>query len=169
MPFTARAVPVALLFAIACSHAARPAAALAPVDRPVAGDSSGLECLDSAIAPLIAQSRQLLPDFLRRVSAGLPSGGRPTVTTRLVDAGGRTEQVFVTVDSVRGELFYGRVASPVIFVRGYRVWQPVQISTDRVLDWTISRPDGTEEGNRIGKYLDQLQARLKGEPLRKPC
>lgn len=75
----------------------------------------------------------------------------------------------MTVDSVRGDSIHGHIDSNLDFVRGYRVGQPIVLSTDAVLDWTVSRPDGTEEGNRIGKYLDKLHARLQQRPQRKPC
>ncbi|MBK7538639.1 MAG: hypothetical protein IPI49_25370 [Myxococcales bacterium] len=35
-----------------------------------------------------------------------------------------------------------------------QVGDPVQFSEQEVEDWTISRPDGSEEGNVVGKFLD---------------
>jgi hypothetical protein len=32
--------------------------------------------------------------------------------------------------------------------------QSITVPESEVLDWTIARPDGSEEGNFIGKYLD---------------
>ena len=141
----------------------------APPDRPVSFDAEVSACLDSAIGPLVAQARASFPDFQRRVAAGLPPGQLPAVTVRLNDVSGHWEQVFVVVDSIRRDSVFGRINSDIALVRGYRRGQRLNVSTTEILDWTISRPDGTEEGNLLGKFMDDLQDRLRRAPQRKPC
>jgi hypothetical protein len=140
-----------------------------PPDRPISVDSAAGVCLDSAIGPLIARARASFPDLVRRLQAGLPAGERPAVTARLRDASGRYEQVFVAIDSVRRDSVFGWLNSQIAFVRGFHAGQRYQVPVAEILDWTISRPDGTEEGNLIGKYTDELQDRLQRSPQRKPC
>lgn len=37
----------------------------------------------------------------------------------------------------------------------------ISFAESMLIDWTISKPDGTEEGNYIGKFLDDYQAAQK--------
>ena len=141
----------------------------APADRPVALDSATIACLDSALLPLIAQARSSFPQFRRRLEAGLPEGNYPAVTIRLHDATGRHEQTFLAVDSIRRDTIFGRINTDIALVSGYKTGQYLSVPVSEVLDWTISRPDGTEEGNLIGKFMDALQDRLQRAPQRKPC
>lgn len=140
-----------------------------PADRPVGFDSVVAACVDSAVGPLVAQARTSFPGFAQRVQAGLPSGYSPSVTVRLRDDTGRYEQVFVGVDSIERDSIYGRINSPIEVVHGYRRGQALHVPVSAILDWTISRPDGTEEGNLLGKYIDALVERLRRSPQRKPC
>jgi hypothetical protein len=82
---------------------------------------------------------------------------------------GHFEQVFVTVDSIGRGTVFGRIASNVAYVEGFRSGQAHLVPFGDVLDWTIVRPDGTEEGNFVGKYLDSLQNRLQAGGIPKPC
>ena len=140
-----------------------------PPDRPVGFDSVVAACLDSAVGPLVAQARKTFPTFERKFEAGLPAGYTPSVTVRLTDKFARHEQVFVTVDSIGRDSIQGRITTPLLVVRGYKFGQPLHVSVSEIVDWTISRPDGTEEGNLLGKYMDALMERLRRNPQRKPC
>ena len=37
---------------------------------------------------------------------------------------------------------------------GYRLRQPYTLPDSEVVDWMFSKPDGSEEGNVVGKFLD---------------
>lgn len=115
------------------------------------------DALSRAIAPLVAQARSTYPDAKRRFLAGLPSGQTFFVSVELRDSLSRREQVFVAVDSIAGDTVAGRIWSPVQMVRGYHYRQPYSFPESDVLDWLISRPDGSEEGNLVGKFLDTYQ------------
>ena len=117
------------------------------------------DSLAKQLAPAVAHARATYPKARRRFLAGLPSGYSFAVTTRLMDADGHTEQVFVTVDSIRAKRIYGRIASDIALVRGYRLHQPYELGEASVLDWTILDPFGNEEGNFVGKLVDELHAR----------
>lgn len=137
----------------------------APVDRPVsAAEACQLQAMLQAMAPYVAQARATYPAARQRYVQGLPARHTMFVTTRLRDSIGRVEQVFVAVDSIRGPLIAGRIWSPVSVVAGYRYRQPYTFVDSLLVDWMVARPDGTEEGNVVGKFLDTYQppARCSG-------
>ena len=126
----------------------------APQDRPHAADSIRWARLDSAMAPYVVQARATYPAAKRRYLAGLPAGQSLFLTTRLKDSAGRLEQVFIAVDSIRGPRVFGRIWSQVQLVQGFRLRQEYTFLEDEILDWLITKPDGTEDGNTVGKFLD---------------
>ena len=77
------------------------------------------------------------------------------VTMVLTDAAGHREQVFVAVDTIVGPLIVGRIWSEIRAVSGYKTGQRYQLTEDALLDWMFSKPDGSEEGNVVGKFLDR--------------
>jgi len=123
----------------------------APIDRPVAATLSAFE---RRIAPAVRQGRATLPQAKRRFLNGLPTGQVFFVTTRISDGKGQLEQVFVRVKQWQNQQLSGLIASKLGVVKSYRLNQLITFPESAVLDWTISRPDGTEEGNYIGKLLD---------------
>lgn len=122
---------------------------LAPPDRPVEPDAE----LRIEIERLSRISRDELPGVRDRFLGGLPQGHHLFVSTTLHDAS-TDETVFVHVrEWQEPELIVGVLDSEVA-VTGYRRGQRLSVPTSDVSDWTISQPDGTEEGNRVGRYLD---------------
>jgi len=126
----------------------------APPDRPLGADSAQWARMNQAIAPYVAQARASYPEAKRRYLAGLPAGQHFFVTTRLRDSTGRVEQVFIAVDSLRSTHIHGKIWSEIKWVQGYRLYQPFEMEERDLLDWLIARPDGTEEGNFVGNFLD---------------
>ena len=132
----------------------------APVDRPIsiAGTpvetSAALAAHNKLIAPAAKQARATLPQAKRRYLQGLPEGQIFFVTTVLTDPDGKFEQVFVRVKQWQKNQVSGLIANDLNTVTTFRPNQLITFPESAVLDWTISRPDGTEEGNYIGKLLD---------------
>lgn len=139
------------------SPAAEPsrAGSNAPKDDPVqASTSAERDELEKAIAPYIEQARKSYPDAKKRYLAGLPSGQRFSVVTKL-HSPGREEAVFVTVTGIKGDQVTGRIDSDVRSVAGYKTGDSYTLSERDIVDWVIVRPDGSEEGNLVGKFLDE--------------
>lgn len=130
----------------------------APTDRPVnVGPElpdATLAQLDHRIAPAVRQARKTLPQAKRRYLAGLPAGQAFFLSTRLRDPDGLVEQVFVRVTEWRGTQVKGTIANELGIVKTDQQNQLISFPDSAVLDWTISRPDGSEEGNYVGKLLD---------------
>jgi len=152
---------VALLVVTTPAHAQRRVdlAPNAPPDRPV---SATLRCqlaaMKRAIAPMSAAARASFPAARERFERGLPPRHTFFVSTWLRDSADHEELVFVAVDSVTGTgndtRIAGRIWSPLNAVRGYTYRQAYTFGVADLVDWMVARPDGTEEGNEIGKFMD---------------
>ncbi len=119
-----------------------------------------IDQLLEAEKPYIAKGRATYPAAKKRYLAGLPQGYTFTVRKHLADRGGdRNEEVFVYVDAIKGGKVSGRIASELTAVRSYRQGQRIFFSESEVLDWTIIHPDGSEEGNYVGKFIDTYKPR----------
>jgi hypothetical protein len=114
----------------------------------------GYDALMKAEAPYIAKARATYPAAKKRYLAGLPRGCWFEVRKRLADSDGMFEEVFVEVDAIKDGMVHGRIGSEIDAVHGYRQWQRISFREKDVLDWTIVHPDGREEGNYVGKFLD---------------
>lgn len=125
-----------------------------PPDKPVTANSDQLAKYEAAIAPYVQRARDTLPDAKNRYLGGLSKGEILYVTIRLNDPQGRFEQAFVKVNSWTGSVIKGTLASDMDLVKKYKRGDVLTCRESQVMDWTISKPDGTEEGNFVGKFLD---------------
>jgi hypothetical protein len=113
-----------------------------------------LAAVERAITPYVAKARQTYPAAKARFMSGLPRGETFFVTTRLRGRDGTMEQVFVRVSKITGSQISGTIASQLMLVDGYRPGQEYSFNDANLIDWLIAKPDGTEEGNVVGKFLD---------------
>lgn len=128
--------------------------AAAPLDRPVATTGQDeVSAMAKAVAPYRAEAKRTYPAAKSRFLAGLPSGHHFFVTVSLRE-GPKHETVFIGVSEIKDGKVSGRIANEIATLAGYKSGDPVQFSEQEVEDWTISRPDGSEEGNVVGKFLD---------------
>ena len=110
--------------------------------------------LDEAIKPYVEKARKSYPDAKKRFLDGLPPKHSFFVTTRLHDDSGAFEQVFIAVKEIKGGRIKGLIWSDIITVRGYKYGESYSFPESDLLDWLITKPDGSEEGNFVGKFLD---------------
>ena len=108
----------------------------------------------AAIKPYSERARSTYPAVKQRFLKGLPPRQSFFVTVALSDSAGRHEQVFLLVDSISNSRIVGRIWNDILLVRGYRRGQRHEISEAQIVDWLVSKPDGSEEGNEVGKFLD---------------
>jgi hypothetical protein len=130
----------------------------APKDKPVGASGDEVRRFEEAIKPYVEQARKTYPEAKQRFLKGLPRGYTFFVTARLYDAEHRFEQVFVAVREIKDGRIRGVIASEVQTVSGFKQGDPHTLPESELYDWTISRPDGSEEGNFVGKFLDTYQA-----------
>ncbi len=126
----------------------------APKDQPKPLMDGQTAAFEKAIAPYVAKAKKTYPAAKARYLAGLPRGETFFVTTRLHDATGRMEQVFIQVAKIEGNKISGAISSEMQLVTGYHTGQSYTFSESELIDWLISKPDGSEEGNLVGKFLD---------------
>jgi hypothetical protein len=130
----------------------------APKDKPVGVASNPeMEQYHALMAPYVEKARQTYPEAKKRYLDGLPPMRVFFVVTRLHDGEGREEQVFITVKAIEKERSIGTIASDIATVSGYKRGDPYEFPETELVDWLISRPDGSEEGNFVGKFLDEYQ------------
>lgn len=124
----------------------------APKDRPVHGTSAEQE---ARVAELTEQARKSYPEAKRRFLAGLPTGEHFYMVTTLTSAGAK-ESVFIAVSSIANGQVKGTIASDIMTVKDYKSGDAHTFAEAELVDWLISKADGSEEGNLVGKYLDTL-------------
>lgn len=107
-----------------------------------------------AMEPYVANARASYPAAKQRFLKGLPPHHTFFVTTRVRDQRGMVEQVFVVVDSIVRNQIVGRIWSDIGTVRGFFRGQSYTFPEADLIDWMVARPDGTEEGNVVGVFID---------------
>jgi hypothetical protein len=129
----------------------------APKDKPVKTDANQAELFEAAIKPYIEKAKNTYPQAKARFLKGLPPKHTFFITTRLRDSLERFEQVFIAVREIKDGQISGVIASEVRLVTGYHEGDAYSFPESELIDWTISKPDGTEEGNFVGNFLDTYQ------------
>ena len=141
--------------ALLVGQAAPELAPNAPSDSPVQTTEKCIwTAIDRAMQPYIAQARATWPKARQRYLAGLPPRHSFFVTTLLVDNQDRREQVFIAVESIQDGRISGKIWNRVEVVHGYHLGDRYSFPESDLRDWLIAKPDGTEEGNFVGKFLD---------------
>jgi len=136
----------------------------APKDKPV--DAKGREVIqfEEAIKPYVEQARKTYPEAKRRFLNGLPPKHTFFITTRLHDSAGRFEQVFIAVKEIKDGKITGLIWTDIQLVSGYQMRDSYTFPESELIDWTVSKPDGNEEGNFVGKFLDSYHPQSVVEP-----
>lgn len=127
----------------------------APKDKPV--DARGAEALrkfDEAIKPYVEKARKTYPEAKGRFLKGLSPKHTFFVTARLYDGAGYFEQVFVAVKEIKDGRISGLIWSDIEVLKKYKKGDEYSLPESDILDWLITNPDGTEDGNFVGKFLD---------------
>lgn len=128
-----------------------------PQDKPVVSNAERLKKFEDALAPYVKKARETLPEAKKKYLAGLPKDQTFYVTIKLYDPSKKYEQVFVRVTSWKGETIQGILSSDLSLIHNHSKGEKLTCNESEILDWTISKPDGTEEGNFVGKFLDTYQ------------
>jgi len=130
----------------------------APTDRPHSiNNEKQLREFDILIKPYVSKALKTLPKAKSRFLKGLNKGEAFFLTTRIYDYEGNFEQIFVRVISWNNNLIKGTIANRLNRVKGFKYGQLIEFPEKAVLDWLITKANGKEEGNFVGKFLDTLR------------
>ncbi len=119
------------------------------------------EAMLKAEAPYLAKARATYPSAKKRYLAGLPPGYSFAVRKHLAEP--RTEPgpqrlqgVYIEVDAIKDGKIYGRIGEVNLpsFHRGQRISFP----EPEIEDWAIFHPDGSVEGDVVGKFLKSARS-----------
>jgi uncharacterized protein YegJ (DUF2314 family) len=112
--------------------------------------------LDKAMQPYVVKARAGLPGIKKRFDAGLKDEVL-MLTLRVYDPNGKYEQVFATVKKWDDKGITGIIASDVMGIKSHKMGDEINFPEKDVLDWTIEKSDGTEEGNVVGNFLNTFK------------
>ncbi len=127
-------------------------------DRPIQASSQAeWSKLIAAMAPYVARAQESYPEAKRRYLAGLPPNELLYALARIRDAAGQLEQAFVSVELIQNGHITGQIDSDLRTVQGYKRGDWYAFPEDELVDWIIVRGDGSEEGNVVGKFLDEWE------------
>ncbi len=129
-------------------------------DRPFTTNATEAARLEEAMKPFVEKAKESYPQAKEQFLAGLAPGHWFFVTARLRDRAG-VEQVFIAVQKIEAEFITGRISSDIFVVKGYKYGDLYTFPEAELIDWVIVNPDGTQEGNVVGKFLDEYHGRLK--------
>jgi len=104
--------------------------------------------------PYVEEARRTYPQAKARFQSGLPAGYSFMVTIDLHDNNG-SENAFMAVRKISDGKVLAALTTRLIKVKSYQYGILYVFSESQVLDWTIMSPDGKEEGNYVGKFLDE--------------
>jgi hypothetical protein len=63
---------------------------------------------------------------------------------------------------IEGQKIDGKIRNQIVLISGYHENQSILIAEAEVIHWVIVSPDGSEEGNWSGKFIDAFRA--TGQP-----
>jgi hypothetical protein len=134
-------------------------------DDPHVAENAPKDCNASMTSQSISEIvEKLSPDALRtwpaakkRFLDGLPERHSLFVTLLVSEPDGRSEYLFVAVDEIVEDQIRGRIWSDVKVVKNLSFRAPIEIPENAISDWLITKPDGSEDGNIVGKYVDTLE------------
>jgi Uncharacterized protein conserved in bacteria (DUF2314) len=132
-----------------------------PKDKPVHTEGvQQMTDVERAMQPYIVKARKTYPAAKKRFLAGLPPSYLFSLTTKLWDRSHtKFEVVFVVADQIKNGTVTGHLATHTKQPVGYNFGDKISFPESEVMDWTIVHPDGTEEGNIVGKFMDTYQPR----------
>jgi len=149
-------VALSFLMSLHLSSQAQELSPNAPPDKPGSANGEQVQKFEEAIAPFVKKAKETLPRAKKKYRRGLRAGEILFVTTRIHE-GEKFEQAFVKVTSWEGDTIRGLLASDMELLTNHKKDEHITCKENDVIDWTISKPDGTEEGNFVGKFLDSYK------------
>ena len=148
---------------IALAQAAAPVvltAATAP-----AGVRPALARNETALADPVREALRTLPQAKKKFLAGLPEGDQFLLSVRVVATDTSFRQASARVLGWRGNTVQALLLPAATDSAMPAEPTPVSFPETAVVDWTLLRASGREEGNYVGRYTDTAR-QMEGMRLR---
>jgi hypothetical protein len=110
------------------------------------------------IEPSVRQARESYPKARDRFLDGLPKGYSFFVTSILSSSKG-DEMGFFRVERIENGRVTGILSTKLQLVDSFTYGQRYTFSESELIDWTLTSPSGSEEGNFVGKFLETQNVR----------
>ena len=134
---------------------------LTPATAP-AGVRPALARNASALADPRREALRTLPQAKKRFLAGLPNGDQFLLSVRVAATDTSFRQVWARVMGWHGTTVQALLLPE---IAGSAEPLPVSFPEAAVVDWTLLRASGREEGNYVGRYTDMAR-QMENLPLR---
>ncbi|MBD2723195.1 hypothetical protein [Hymenobacter armeniacus] len=117
---------------------------------------------ETALADPVREALRTLPQAKKKFLAGLPTGDQFLLSVRVVATDTSFRQA-----SARVLGWHGNTVQALLLPDAASPAEPVPVSFPEtaVVDWTLLRASGREEGNYVGRYIDTSR-QLENLPLR---
>ncbi|MFZ0929782.1 MAG: hypothetical protein WAN11_14340 [Syntrophobacteraceae bacterium] len=122
-----------------------------PQDKP---EELGRDLVESMAQPYIEEAKRTYPQAKARFQSGLPAGYTFFVTIDLHENKFH-ENAFMAVRKIFDGNVTAVLATKLINVKSLQYGKLCVFPESEVIDWTITSPDGKEEGNFVGRFLDE--------------
>ena len=130
-----------------------------------AGVRPALVRQEIALADPVREALRTLPQAKKKFLAGLPDGDQFLLSVRVADTDTSFRQVTARVLGWNGKTVQALLLPPATDSATPAEPMPVSFPETAVVDWTLLRASGREEGNYVGRYNETAQ-QVEGLRLR---
>jgi uncharacterized protein YegJ (DUF2314 family) len=160
MKFKKLVSTIALIICCACGAYAQDDAGYAtPEDKAAA--KAEQKKYEEALKPHLEEAKKTYPDARKRFLAGLAPGERFLITLELKDEKGIPEKLYVEVGNIKDGVIKGTIATNLRRVTKIKRGDKYSFPEAELIDWMIVKPDGSEEGNFVGKFLNEYRSGVR--------
>ena len=123
-------------------------------DTAPAGVRPALARNETALADPVREALRTLPQAKKKFLAGLPSGDQFLLSVRVIATDTSFRQVSARVLGWHGTTVQALLLPDATNAASPAEPVPVSFPETAVVDWTLLRASGREEGNYVGRYID---------------
>ena len=120
---------------------------------------------ETALAEPVREALRTLPQAKKKFLAGLPDGDQFLLSVRVIATDTSFWQVSARVLGWHGTTVQALLLPNAANPTGSGEPVPVSFPEAAVIDWTVRRASGRQEGNYVGRYADTSR-QLESMPLR---
>ena len=124
-----------------------------------ASDAIAMVEHDEELLAASERARKKALSFRDRYQAGVPEGEQLLVKAPFKTPDGENEWMWVEVVSWKGNVISGILQNQPFNVPTLKSGSRVEVRADEIFDYTLTRRDGSHEGNETGRIMERRQPR----------